>query len=298
MDCITPEKLNRLWALYTKDRSPYVSPTTIGRDYSKIRKRLDRLPSWVTSSGDVLEWLRNNYSHEISRRTLQQIKACCEWAVARRHLTQDPFASIANLPDQGSKGITSPASYTSQESKAILRAFQGQHPLDQRWAAALLHTGARPEELRALRVRHWTPQKNTLCFEEAYPMDAAVPQRTKNGMVTPDFPAPEALAPILNTAARNGRPDRWLFLGHGKGDRPFDYTRFQQFVWKPTMESLAANGTIAHVLSQYHARHSWITRQVDAGLSIQDVAYLSRTSPKIILSTYAQRSRSIKIAGL
>ena len=57
---------------------------------------------------------------------------------------------------------------------------------------------------------------------------------------------------------------------------------------------LADAGAIAFPLSQYHARHTWITEMLKSH-AIADVAYLARTSPEIIMQHYAGRSRSYTI---
>jgi integrase len=44
-------------------------------------------------------------------------------------------------------------------------------------------------------------------------------------------------------------------------------------------------------LPEGHMRHTWITLALDAGMSVNDVAYLSGNSPNIIYKHYASKSR-------
>ncbi len=73
-----------------------------------------------------------------------------------------------------------------------------------------------------------------------------------------------------------------------------NYANFQTRHWKPAIEGLHATGAIAHVLSQYHTRHTWITMALENGYSVSEVAYLSGNTPDVIYKFYASRSRIIE----
>lgn len=69
------------------------------------------------------------------------------------------------------------------------------------------------------------------------------------------------------------------------------YTNFQRRHWRPLVLALAEAGKIAFYLSQYHARHTWITGALANGVPIQDVSYLARVSTAVLYQHYAGRAR-------
>ena len=300
MSPTTPKALITTWLLYCKDRQCRVSPTThLG--YSKITNRLRGtkkqggnlagMPQWVTSGEDCLEWLLETYSQETTRQTLQQLKAACRWAVRHGHLRKDPFAQIDNLPVLAQSPLKY-AAFSHTERLTLLAEISASMPAPQsHWAKLLLMTGARPSELRALRIRHLASTGTILQIHEAYPMGGKAPQSTKNRMMT-DWPLNNQQRQVLRAAIANRTdPEDWIFLNSRLG--PFDYTRFQRDWWGPMCDRLAKTGAIAFALSQYHCRHTWITEALKV-LPLKDVEYLARVRAKTLLGTYAQRNREIQ----
>ena len=94
---VTPrDSLVELWSRYTQYKTPQISPSTLARDYRKIAKRLQAIPSKVEGAVGVRDWLLKQYSSEVARRTLVQLNACLNWAV-RSGLSEDnPFEGMAN----------------------------------------------------------------------------------------------------------------------------------------------------------------------------------------------------------
>jgi hypothetical protein len=60
----------------------------------------------------------------------------------------------------------------------------------------------------------------------------------------------------------------------------------------PRHRGFSTTKAIAFYLPQVHCRHTWITAAVDhPQLSIKDVSYLARVSPKVLYDHYAGRTR-------
>ena len=120
-------------------------------------------------------------------------------------------------------------------------------------------------------------------------MQAPAPHATKTGATTPDFPVNQQLGKLLRECVGD-RQHGPLFTGAKGG--PFHYGNFQRKLWFPLVNDLADNGAIAWYLPQKHARHTWITGMIAAGMDISTIAYLARNSPAVILRHYAQRQKS------
>lgn len=283
--------IQKTWQAYTNHRRHYVSPNTASVDYNAITTRLKSAPPLRTTE-EFLDWLTATYSHESARRTLMQIKAAFRWAAANGHTRRDPFAGIPNFPSRQA-GTEKYRAFSAEERRAILAAFATATPEHRLWAWGLFLTGCRPEELRALRVRDWDKAAQTLSITQAWRDGADKPHRTKNGKITPDFPVNSQLDKILRESTAHRSGTAWAFPS--PTGSPFDYKNFQTRQWKPLLLELVEQGAVAHYLPQSHARHTWITSMVQAGMDINTIAYLARNSPAIIYRHYAQRQQAPQI---
>lgn len=186
------------------------------------------------------------------------------------------------------------ASFTAEERDRIIQEFDATQAFYASWVKFLFWTGARPEEACALRWEHIAGDCTEILFQEALPIDMKEVQSTKNYRTT-RFPCNSRLQRLLREIeSEKGRSRLEQVFQGVKGGR-FDYHNFQTRYWKPLVLELVDRGKIAFYLSQYHCRHTFITLALEANLSVQDVSYLARVSPKIIYDHYAGRSRRILI---
>lgn len=288
---MTPQQLAKIWASYREHRRPELAPTTYGREYGAIAKRIAAMPPHLRYGEDYRDYLLTNYAPETAKRTMQALNAACKWAAGEGYLKVNPLERQAiRLPK---KPLESPEAFSPQEVAAILAQFAKDHPYYLPWVQALFWTGARPEELRALRWEHLSGDRKTLLIKEAWPLDAPSPQRTKTGRIT-KFPLNDRLIKLFWAIKPIdcNRKER-IFCGWEGG--PFHYANFERRQWKPTIETLVEMGLVAYYGPQYHARHTAITQMLRAGLPIEDVAYLTRTSRKTIMEHYAARTREIRL---
>lgn len=286
-----PQQLAKIWASYREHRRPELAPTTYGREYGAIAKRLATMPPHLRYGEDYRDYLLTNYAPETAKRTMQALNAACKWATSEGYIKINPLERAAiRIPK---KPIESPEAFSPQEVEAILAQFVREHPYYLPWVQALFWTGARPEELRALRWEHLSGDGKTLLIKEAWPLDASRPQRTKTGRTT-KFPLNDRLIRLFwALMPSNCARTDLIFLGRSGG--PFNFANFERRQWKPTLEALVERGKIAYYGPQYHARHTAITQMLRAGLPIEDVAYLTRTSRKTIMEHYAARTREIRL---
>ena len=129
---------------------------------------------------------------------------------------------------------------------------------------------------------------------EAAPVDVPGVQATKNYKST-RFPCNARLQRFFRELEEQDGRNRVAPSYKGPKGGNFDYHNFQTRAWKPLVSELVSKGKVAFYLSQYHARYTWITLALENGLSVQDVSYLARVSPKVIYDHYAGRSRRILI---
>lgn len=299
-------RLLKIWKEFVEHKRQFCEQTTIDQVYGGITVRLQLLPYSIESSQDVLDWLRETkaerksdsqsdkprWSYDTQRRTLEKLKAATAWAKQSGKIRRDPFENVANYPER-SQNADSYRAFTPAERTAILNASKLHlKPYQSRWVHVLFCTGCRPSELRALKREHWSGNGKQLRIVSAFPHGAIAPKDTKNRKTTPDYPVNAQLRALLTKSLEGTQGNIWIF--REPNDTPFNYARFQARTWKPFLQQLTEMGRIAFPLSQYHARHTWITEALKT-MSIADVAYLARTSPAVIHKHYGDRSRDLSI---
>lgn len=288
---MTPEQLATLWQAYREDKKPSLAPTTYGREYGAILKRIAKMPPGMETGKDYRAYLLETYSPETAKRTLQAIAACTRWAIAEGHAKTDPFHGIKIITPK--KPVEFPEAFTASEMGVIIDRFNQDHPYYLPWVKWLFWTGCRPEEARAISWGKIAGDWSSVRIDQAWPLEASKPQRTKNGRTT-KFPLSPRLTTLLkDIRPHDAAPSDWVFMSWT--GQAFNYSNFERRQWRPTLEQLLAEGAIAYYGPQYWARHTAVSLMLKAGLSVEDVAYLTRTSRKIIWDHYAAKSRQINI---
>lgn len=286
--------LARLWSAYCEYRKAFIAPSTYKRDYAKFTRRIERLQKESPELRDAIairSWLLAHYSAETTRRTIQQFNACLQWAVDSDMVSTNPFTGLHRQLATRRKSDKAWAAFTLEERDRIIAAFEDDDPFYASWVKFLFWTGARPEEVAALRWEHVSPDCREVLISEALPIGMTEPQSTKNYRST-RFPCGDRLSRLLRTQKANGGERASPVFPGIEGGR-MHYQNFQRRHWRPLVKEMAETGAIAFYLSQYHARHTWITGALASGMSVQDVSYLARVSTAVIYQHYAGRSRSI-----
>jgi len=188
------------------------------------------------------------------------------------------------------------AAFTSTERDRTIISFEERHPYYAPWVKALFWTGARPEELAALRWQHISPDFQEILIAEALPIGSTEAQTTKNRRIT-RFPCNHRLQHLLQGQTLGSRQvdlSRDAFVFPGQNGGRLHYQNFQRRFWRPLLLDLVESGQVAFYLSQYHARHTWITLALEH-LPVADVSYLARVSTTVLYQHYAGKSRKILI---
>ena len=284
---IGTDEVLQLWLRYSAFQRHQVAQSTNQRDYNKIAMRLVAMPD-LPNAVAIRDWLLENYAAETTRRTLQQLNACCRWAVESDFIDRNPFAGFTKQIRRKQSPTTWTA-FTVEERDAIILAFEQAKPFYAPWVKFLFHTGCRPEEGAGLRWEHIKPDFSVIHFCGATPVDVAIDQETKThrNQLFPCNPRLQALLQEMNQCGS----DRSVRVFRGVKGGLFNYNNFETRHWIPTVKPLVEAGKVLQFLPEGHMRHTWITLALDAGMSVNDVAYLSGNSPHIIYRHYASKSR-------
>lgn len=293
---ISLRRLCDLWSQYSEFRKPQLAPSTYKRDYGKISRRLEKLQTEAPDLNNAIairDWLLANYSQETARRTLVQLNAACKWAMHSDLIEKNPFDGVTRQLQTRKRSPKQWAAFTAIERDRIIQEFDADSHWAAPWVKFLFWTGTRPEEAAALRWEHVSSDCTELLISEAFPVDMPEPQSTKNYKVT-RFPCNARLQRLI----RSQKPRNWsrngLVFPARRGGR-FDYHGFQTRYWRPLVLDLCDRGLVAFYLSQYHARHTFITEGLKAGIPVADMAYLCRVSTTVLYRHYLDRTRSITV---
>jgi integrase len=300
---IAAPKLKEIWAQYQKFQTNQVSASTLLRDYErKMALPLKDCPYTVTDAVDVRDWLLKRYSSEVVRRMINKLSACCKWAKASGLIEENSFEAIkGQIKKVKGEGDRTP--FTVEERETIFTALESNtysspfsptpHSFYLSYVKFLFLTGCRPEEAAALRWKHIQGDCERIRFEVAIPSDTRIEGETKTHKVR-TFPCNGRLQEFLRSlkSEKTGRDERVFPAARGG---VLDTHNFSNRVWKPVVEALVELGIVEQYLSQYHARHTFITLMLEAGVDAKDVAKWVGNSPEVIYRHYAGSKRNLEV---
>jgi integrase len=306
--------LTELWKRYTNHkrevghRGRPIAESTIKRDYGKIEKRLESLPSNLNApeqAQEVKEWLKSKggFSNETLRRTLMQLNACCEWATQNGLLEVNAFASVDRPAIQRNGNEGDYRAFSDDELKAIIAAFENdtysspyslyRHSFYVPYVKLMFMLGCRPEELVALQWGDISQDFSSLKFERAKPSDTRIEGMTKTKAVR-TIQCNTQLKAYLKNLKPEGCSKTTLVVTSPTG-KYLDYHNFMNRVWKPVINKLVEAGKVQEYLPQYNMRHTAITRALAAGVSVADVARMVGNSPETIWKHYASTQSEARL---
>jgi integrase len=273
-----------LWQQYTEFKSKSLSPSSL-KDFKKVANHISRLPSQSLADGKkIAHHLLDTLTTDSARRTLIQLNACCEWAVDRELIDENPFDGMARRVKVTKNLSINP--FTLQERDLIINAFEesSYHRHYAPFVKFLFFTGCRTSEAVGLRWAHIDPSVETITFQEVV-VDGQRNQTTKTHKVR-RFPVNATLKSVL-LAIQPPTPNPQLPVFTGEQGGLVIPNNFLRRHWQPVVRSLSIP-----YRPQYNCRHTFITLCLDAQTPIAQVAAWVGNSPEIILRHYAGLTRS------
>lgn len=282
----TTQDLRQLWQAYSEYRKPSVAITTFMQKYcGYFANHINKLPSHNPLDAETIrQYLVNNHSNDTAKRVLEQLNACCKWAVSSGLLTRNSFEGMANqLTRSWNSDVIDP--FTAAEREAIINAYRDNHYYN--FIRFLFLTGCRPGEVCALR---WcNVSDTTILFAETYNATYHLVKETKTGKPR-RFPINQQLGELLADVKREGEvynPDGLVFVTHYHRQAINNNTIPTALNWKDIVNGLVKTGKVSRYRPPYNCRHTFITSALEARLTVPQVAKLVGNTPAIILKHYA-----------
>lgn len=268
----TASSLPKLWELYMVHRKPLSAHTTIIWQYRSAETHINNLKAGLDDIPAMVTELQANQTPEVAHRTLIQIRACCKWAARQGLLPRNPFSGPIEIPKPKKARAIRP--FTKQEIQAILGAFEGMdlHPLIRFYFL----TGCRTGEALGLRWGDVAPDCTSIYIVRSFAGGEFSDTKTHKSR---RFPCGPELQRLLKSLRPDDPGDALVF--------PDVTQKRLWYQWKRRIGQLTEDGVVQQYRPQYNTRHTFITRALEAGIPITQVAEWAGNSPKIILERYA-----------
>ena len=275
--------LAQLWEKYSEHKKPQVSPSTYAKDFTKHRNHINRLPSKSLEDAELIrDYLLTNLTPNAAKRVLTQLKACCNWAVAEKLVSNNPFIEMKIKTPLNLSEDSDVNPFTKEERDLIIETFAASRYYSHytNFVSFLFFTGCRPSEAIALQWKHI--ENGVIKFKQSVVI-------SENGLVLKDglknqrkrdFPIASDVQSILdNTRTERINPENFIFTSP-KG-KFIDQHNFANRAWKAVLEECKVTYRKA-----YQTRHTFISLCVEAHINSTAIGRWTGTSSKMIDNHY------------
>jgi len=269
--------LSQAWDRFLSERSVSLCPTSLTSDYSQVTKWLERCPVQEIEEGrQVLTWVLQQHPVLSSRRVAMYVRSMYKWCAQEdiAILQRNPVASfrMPKRPQRDEEIIVIPRN----EVALLLVALEAKRTYrSTNWSAYaefMLQTAMRTGEVRAMR---WDDIKDgKLLVHQNFTLTHGIKNSTKTNKKR-WVPLNARAQEILDSAERCSE---YIF--------PWDRLAFQSYFRKKAIQ-LHAAGLVSHIYRPYDARHTAISRWIEAGIPITQVAAWAGNTANVIFKHYA-----------
>ncbi|MEM7590650.1 MAG: tyrosine-type recombinase/integrase [Cyanobacteria bacterium P01_A01_bin.83] len=298
--------LVEVWERYkdlNKDRIAQTTQQHLWKDCDRYLSRTDKQLLELNKAQEFVSYLQSKYAvSTIATLFRSCINPAVNAAVNAGLITANPFKSI-NIPKPQKKPIEC---FESHEVKAIIAAFYSdeynpksshyQHSFYVHYVELLALTGARPEEIAALKFDDIKRKggKTYIKFSKAYSKGILLPHtKTKEIRL---FPCNKQLKDVLKSIPQRENSNN-LLLSSIEGGY-LNHNNFRDDNWRVVLKGLVKDKKVEKYLKPYALRHSFITRLVRDGVDIKTVATLSGNSVATIIKHYLAAKQDFNLPEL
>ena len=280
--------LSELWNAFVEERSISLCPTSLTSDYKQVGKWLARCPIQDTAQArKIMIWVLGEKPVLASRRVAMYLKTMYRWAAQEdvALLERNPLASfkMPKAPQRDEEIIVIPRN----EVGLVLAALEAKRThRDVNWSwytEFMLQTAMRTGEVRALL---WDDIKdNKILVHQNYTLTHGLKDSTKTNKKR-WVPLNAKCQQILEKLPR----DNALIF-------PWDRLAFQSY-FRKKLAPLKTAGLINHLYRPYDCRHTAISRWVEAGIPVPQVANWAGNTSEVIFKHYCNSTQEYEMPVL
>ncbi len=270
-------KLIDVWDEFLKEKSVFLCPTSLESDYKQTTKWLKRCPVQNILEGrKIMMWVLSQEPQLANRRVALYLKALYKWMANEdvAIIDKNPIANfkMPKKPQRDKEIIVIP----QKEQNIVLSALESNLRVTEgknwrHYAELMLQTGMRTGEVRALR---WKDVKDSSVYvHQNYTLTHGLKNSTKTNE-TRWVPLNQTVKDILN---QTPEVDEFIF--------PWNRYTFQSWFYD-RMKELKENQMIEKRYRPYDLRHTAISRWIEAGIPVAQVAKWAGNSTEVIFQHY------------
>jgi integrase len=280
--------VSSLWNAFAEERSISLCPTSLTSDYKQVGKWLARCPIQdINDARKVMIWVLGEKPVLTSRRVAMYTKSMYKWAAQEdvAIVTRNPLASfkMPKAPQREEEIIVIPRNETGLVL-AALEAKLTYRSVNWSWYTEfMLQTAMRTGEVRAAR---WDDIKeNKLLVHQNYTLTHGLKNSTKTNK--------RRWVPLNNRCqeilAELPRENDFIF--------PWNRLAFQSY-FRKKLSPLHEAGLISHVYRPYDCRHTAISRWIEAGIPVPQVANWAGNTSEVIFKHYCNSTQEYEMPVL
>jgi integrase len=283
-----PDTLLELWGAFLEERSISLCPTSLTSDYSQVTKWLGRCPiQELNEARKIMIWVLGEKPVLSSRRVAMYTKTMFRWAAQEDvgYLEKNPLASfkMPKAPQKDEDIVV----ISRDEVGLVLAALAAKRTyknVDWSWYTEfMLQTAMRTGEVRALR---WDDIKdNKILVHQNWTLTHGLKDSTKTNKKR-WVPLNGKCQDIL---AQLSQDQEYIF--------PWDRLAFQSY-FRKKLKPLYEVQLISHLYRPYDCRHTAISRWIEAGIPVPQVANWAGNTSEIIFKHYCNTTKEYEMPVL
>ena len=280
--------LAKLWDAFVAERSIALCPTSLTSDYRQIRKWLQRCPVQDTEQArQIMIWVLGQTPVLTSRRVAMYVKSMYKWASQEdvAHLVRNPIASfkMPKAPQRDIDIIVIPRNEVGIVLAALAAKCSYQDVNWSWYTEFMLQTAMRTGEVRALQ---WSDIKeNKILVHSNWTLTHGYKDSTKTNKKR-WVPLNSRCQAILEQLPRE---NECIF--------PWNRLAFQSY-FRKKLQPLHGVGLISHLYRPYDCRHTAISRWIEAGIPVPQVANWAGNTSEVIFKHYCNTTQEYEMPVL
>ena len=283
-----PTTLTELWSAFLEERSISLCPTSLTSDYRQVTKWLTRCPIQdIDEARKIMIWVLGEKPILTARRVAMYTKTMYKWASQEdiAYIPRNPLASfkMPKAPQKDEEIVVIPRSEVGLVL-AALEAKQTYRHVNWSWYTEfMLQTAMRTGEVRALM---WNDIKdNKILVHQNWTLTHGLKDSTKTNK--------KRWVPLngkcLDILEQLPRDNEFLF--------PWDRLAFQSY-FRKKLQPLHQAGLITHLYRPYDCRHTAISRWIEAGIPVPQVAAWAGNTSEVIFKHYCNTTQEYEMPVL
>lgn len=285
---LVPESLTALWQAFVEERAISLCPTSLAGDYKQVEKWLARCPIQdIKEARKIMIWTLGQKPVLASRRVAMYVKSMYRWASQEdiAHFSRNPLASfrMPKAPQRDDEIIVIPRHETGLVLAALEAKQTYRHVNWSLYTEFMLQTAMRTGEVRAAM---WQDIKEgKILVHQNYTLTHGLKSSTKTNKKR-WVPLNNKCLTILESLAKESE---FIF--------PWDRLSFQSY-FRNKLLPLHQAGLISHVYRPYDCRHTAISRWIEAGIPVPQVAAWAGNTSEVIFKHYCNTTQEYDMPEL